>query len=282
MSTQADFGTRHASYVESGDRFEFGRNWRDFLGHLDDGRIATASEALLSMLGRTSLEGETFLDIGSGSGLMSLAAFNSGATVASFDFDPDSVACTRALKERYAKESPRWTVEHGDVLDAAYMQKLAKASVVYSWGVLHHTGDMWKAIDNAASVVAPGGQMFIALYNDEGKASERWIVIKKLYNKTPRALRWTILVPCFLRLWGSTFLRDAMRRQPLHSWRSYSEKGRGMSPWHDLVDWVGGWPFEVATPDAVVKFLAQRGFTQERAKLDPSLGCNEFVFRLRA
>lgn len=279
MAPQVDFEVKHAADVEAGDRFEFGRNWRGFLEHLDDARIATASEALLEMLGRDSLHGETFLDIGSGSGLMSLVAFQNGATVRSFDFDPDSVACTRALKERFAGDSDRWIVDHGDVLDAAFMSRLGTWSVVYSWGVLHHTGSMWKAIDNAAATVAPHGQLFIALYNDEGTASQRWIVVKRMYNKAPRLLRWAILIPSLFYLWGPTILRDALGGSPLKTWRSYSEKGRGMSPWHDLVDWVGGWPFEVATPQAVVSFLDKRGFTEERARLDRGLGCNEFVFR---
>jgi 2-polyprenyl-6-hydroxyphenyl methylase/3-demethylubiquinone-9 3-methyltransferase len=265
--------------VESGDRFEFGRNWRHFLEHLDDSRIAAASESLLEMLGRDDLEGETFLDIGSGSGLMSLAAYRSGATVTSFDFDPDSVGCTRALRERFAGDSGRWTVEQGDVLDEEYMKRVGTASIVYSWGVLHHTGAMWRAIDKAARAVAPGGQLFIALYNDEGPASRRWIVVKRLYNRLPRMLRWAVLVPCLVRLWGSTIMRDSLRGHPLHAWRNYSQNGRGMSPWHDLVDWVGGWPFEVAKPSAVVAYLSERGFRQERDRLDPGLGCNEFVFR---
>jgi len=281
-ATDTDFGTRHASYVEAGDRFEFGRNWRNFLGHLDDARIASASETLLQMLHRETLEGTTFLDIGSGSGLMSLVAYLKGAKVMSFDFDPDSVACTRALKEKYAKGSNRWTVQHGDVLSDAFMKTLEPASIVYSWGVLHHTGSMWQAISNAAALVQPNGQFFIALYNDEGKSSQRWIVVKKLYNKTPRALRWAILIPCLLRLWGSTFVRDALKGNPLKSWNDYDKNGRGMSAWHDLVDWVGGWPFEVATPAAVESFMAERGFKREWERLDPSLGCNEFVFRKSA
>jgi 2-polyprenyl-6-hydroxyphenyl methylase/3-demethylubiquinone-9 3-methyltransferase len=52
-----------------------------------------------------------------------------------------------------------------------------------------------------------------------------------------------------------------------------------MSYWHDVVDWVGGYPFEVAKPDAIVGVLpVPRILSEKVANRVPGLGCNEFVF----
>ena len=170
-----------------GDRFAFGRNWSRFLRVLNDDRVRQAEASLREMLETNDLSGKSFLDIGSGSGLFSLAARRLGATVRSFDYDPHSVACTNELKRRYFPEDPAWAVEQGSVLDKDYLARLGTWDIVYSWGVLHHTGDMWKAMENAAGMVKPQGLLFIAIYNDEGGRSARWTQLKQLYNRKPWA-----------------------------------------------------------------------------------------------
>ena len=141
------------------------------------------------MLGLDTLAGLTFLDIGCGSGLFSLAARRLGATVYSFDYDPQSVACSRQLKERYLPDDAHWHIEWGSVLDAAYLESLPRFDIVYSWGVLHHTGAMWQALDHAQRAVAPNGKLFIAIYNDMGSQSIRWRQLKRLYAKLPAAIQ---------------------------------------------------------------------------------------------
>lgn len=263
----------------SKERFEFGENWKEFLENLTDERIKEAEKSLQEWLNVDNLNGKSFLDIGSGSGLFSLAARNMGAKVFSFDYDQNSVGCTKYLKDKFYKNDENWSVERGDILDRKYLSKFDKYDIVYSWGVLHHTGNMYQALENAENLVADCGILFIAIYNDQGRASKMWKKVKKTYNRCPKALRPFVVVPCFIRLWGPTTIRDIMKGRPFYTWRTYV-KQRGMSPKHDVIDWVGGYPFEVAKPEEIFDFFHDRGYTLE--KLYTAAGgkaCNQYVFK---
>ena len=278
MNSQSTLSTSHGQEIGRGERFEFGDNWAHFLSVVDDERISRAEAAIRQMLEVENLNGKTFLDVGSGSGLSSLAARRLGARVFSFDYDPQSVACTAELKRRYFEADPNWTVEEGSALDADYLARLGKFDVVYSWGVLHHTGAMAKALANVVVNVSEGGKLFIALYNDQGRASKAWWIVKKAYVTLPKQLRFIVVLPCLLKLWGPATVRDLVLLRPFSTWRDY-KKNRGMSPYRDVIDWVGGFPFEVCKPEEVFDFYRSRGF--ELTKLSTcagGIGCNEFVF----
>ena len=261
-------------------RFGFGRNWQQFLRVLDEERIREAENSLREMLKVQDLEGKTFLDIGSGSGVFSLAAMRLGAArVHSLDYDPQSVECAHQLKARFFPAASSWTIERGDALDRQYLAGLGTYDVVYSWGVLHHTGNMWQALENVLPLVGNGGKLFIAIYNDAGKRSHQWHALKKMYN---RAAFYRIALPVvFIPL---NVVRGLGRdlsglKNPFTRYRVY-KKDRGMSMMRDWIDWIGGWPYEFATAGAVSDFCKSRGF-EVLTCVNRSgwvLGNNEFVF----
>jgi SAM-dependent methyltransferase len=257
-------------HPEDTNRFEFGKNWRRFLPSVDDSAIAASQLSLQKMLGLETLEGRSFLDVGSGSGLSSLAARRLGAKVTSFDYDAESVRCTAELREAFAASDPDWQVSRASILDPELLRTLGTYDIVYSWGVLHHTGQMMTAIERAAALVAPGGQLYIAIYNDQGWISRYWLHVKRTWVGMP-AMRGPLLLfhaPYLIVL--RAIVRRLARRGRLE---------RGMRLWYDTVDWLGGYPFEVARPEVIVDFLSPRGFSLRKLRTCGGRhGCNEFVF----
>jgi 2-polyprenyl-6-hydroxyphenyl methylase/3-demethylubiquinone-9 3-methyltransferase len=269
------------AHGDAATRFEFGKNWRRYLTRLDEDRVREAERSIRELLEVSDLQGRSFLDVGSGSGLFSLAAHRLGARVHSFDYDADSVSCTAELRRHHGGKDPEWVVQRGSILDVSYVQSLGTFDVVYAWGVLHHTGAMWAALANTGALVAPGGTLAIAIYNDQGNWSHRWRALKRLYcsGAPGRAIVCASCIPVFvLRNLASDLVAA---RNPATRYNDY-RRNRGMSVFYDWIDWLGGYPFEVARPEAIFDYFRDRGFDLRRLKTcGGTVGCNEYVFRLR-
>ncbi len=232
--------------------FSFGKNWEQFVRkNFSEERVAISRKHMLDFLGLPDLSGIYFLDIGCGSGIHSLAAFRSGAArIVSLDIDPDSVRTTERLREMAGRPSC-WQVLQGSILDAGFVRGLEPADIVYSWGVLHHTGSLWEAFRNAAGLVRDGGLFYVALY-EKNADTDYWVGIKKKYNRSSLPVRWWMEFAYVYRMFfrHTTFGQKAESVRYMRNYR----RNRGMAFWTDVRDWVGGWPYEPATPEEVKGF----------------------------
>jgi 2-polyprenyl-3-methyl-5-hydroxy-6-metoxy-1,4-benzoquinol methylase len=277
----------------SGSRFRFGKNWQRFLATIDKGSIEEAEQHMKEFLGDSSLANKTFLDVGSGSGLQSLVACRLGARVVAFDYDPDSVEASCRLRSKFGIDEDTWKVEVGSVLDSQYLASLGKFDIVYAWGVLHHTGAMWEALEKVQCLVKDGGKLFVAIYNDAGEESRLWLQRKRTYCGLPLPLKplyflW-IYAPIELERMNALKslkrgrLDQAVKKflKYLRQSRSY-KTNRGMNQLYSMIDWIGGYPYEFASADALVSFYEAAGF--ELVKLLPNehTGNHQLVFVKRA
>ena len=267
--------------MENEQRYGFGQNWAEYVEkNFDESKVATSQQHLLDFLKLTDLSGKSFLDIGCGSGLHSLAAFRAGAAkIVSFDYDPNSVATTRELHER-AGAPGNWTVRQGSVLDNAHMRSLGTFDVVYSWGVLHHTGDMWTAIEHAALPLKADGVFCIALYTRDvhiKPSPEFWLRVKKAYNRAggigKRLMEWAYA------LWFTVLPKLVRLRSPFKTILQY-QRSRGMAYWTDVRDWLGGWPMEFAGIAETKHFCAER-LGLELLNVNAGEANTEYLFRKR-
>ncbi|MFZ1720669.1 MAG: class I SAM-dependent methyltransferase [Candidatus Moraniibacteriota bacterium] len=260
--------------------FSFGKNWQNFLKNLTDKRIEEAEKSLIDFLGgKENITGKTFVDIGCGSGLFSLAAYRLGAkSVMSIDIDDASVACAKYLHEKNRRPE-HWQIQTGSALDRGFMSSLGTFDITYSWGVLHHTGSMYQALQNVTTLVNPEGRLYIALYNDNQRfmegTSNFWLMIKKIYNKSSSVEKHIIeTLYTIYYIIGLTinFINPITYIKNYHSLR-------GMSFMTDIKDWLGGYPYEYASEEKIISYFKDQNFECIKTNPARSIGCNEFLLK---
>lgn len=267
-------------------RFEFGSNWQNFLKSAPPEAIKSAQRDIEAWIGPELVKGKTVLDVGSGSGIHSLAFFLLGARrIVSFDYDLNSVQATRSLW-RSVGEPENWSVLQGSVLDSDFLSALTRGKefdIVYSWGVLHHTGAMWQAIENVCELVDHGGLLWLALYA-KGPRYEKIVAMKQKYNRSSRIVKWAMERRYISRLILMRLRRFALDLKRRHlgklenPFRWNRRKERGMDIYHDIVDWLGGLPYEEASTDEVIRFMRRKDFVLEKIHTSPQGGNNIFIF----
>ncbi|MEK7642710.1 MAG: class I SAM-dependent methyltransferase [Patescibacteria group bacterium] len=259
------------------NKFEFGKNWQSFLAnHFSSESVKASKNRLVEFLAPATLVGKEFVDFGSGSGLHSLSALELGAAkVVSVDVDGVAVQCAKSLKENSPYEKI-WQIYKGSLLDQDFMKSLGLFDVVYCWGVAHHTGSMWQALENIAKNVKDGGLLFVAIYNnvEGGFGSRMWYRIKKFYNQSSFFIKKTME---FLYISHNFLILILHLKNPFSVIRNYKVK-RGMSWTTDLVDWLGGYPYEYASVKQIFDFYTERGFELKNIKTTNYIGCNQFLF----
>ena len=171
---------------------------------------------------------------------------------------------------------PATRLRIGSILDDSTVRAASEGSpdggrydIVHSWGVLHHTGNMDLAVKNAASLVKPGGHFVVALYNRHW-SSAPWLAIKYAYCKSPRLIQklfiWALAPVIYVAKWLVT--KDDPKKQQ-----------RGMDFMYNVIDWVGGYPYEYASREETLRLIEPLGFKcVNYIATEVPTGCNEFVF----
>ena len=265
---------------DASSHFAFGENWASYAALINDAAIAESKRGLLKLIPHEQLQGRSFMDIGCGSGLHALAAAELGVgRILAVDIDPVSVETTRKVLSTRAASVP-WQAENVSVFDLD-PSRFGTFDIVYSWGVLHHTGDMWAAVRKAAAMVAPRGLLALALYRST-YMDAFWKLEKRWYaHASPSAQRVAqrIYIAAYGLAWpvsGRGSFRDMVA-----NYRS----ARGMDFYHDVHDWLGGYPYEAALAPEIderlvaLGFKAERVFARGKASGVLGSGCDEYVYR---
>ena len=269
--------TQTQDLLELDSHFSFGENWSHYAEKIDEARIEEAEKSLTRLVGREAIEGKTFLDIGCGSGLFSLAAVRLGARkLLAVDLDPKSVETTRKTLSRYAV-GKNWDVQNISVFNLD-PEKLGVFDVVYSWGVLHHTGAMYQAITKASTMVGPNGMISLALYAKTPFCG-LWRIEKRIYSRSPKWVQ-KMIEAVYLTL---VRLRLALKGESYQKRKEQYWEQRGMDMYYDTRDWLGGYPYESISPEEAKTFMRGLGFDQIRSFTEPCIGllgtgCDEYSF----
>ncbi len=257
--------------IKKDTRFEFGQNWNLYSKSISDVEVNLAKQGIIKLMPtKTALDSKSFLDIGCGSGIHSIAANTLGfESITATDFDLKSVNTAISNKKIF---NSNINIFQDDILNTKIKNKF---DVVYSWGVLHHTGNMEKAILNSRKLVNDEGYLIIAIYK-KTYFCKMWHFIKKLYCNSPRFIK---------KIFNFTFytLRLSLYLIKGNKISKYKQI-RGMNLYFDSIDWLGGFPYESASKDVIVSMVGDGFELVKFFDAKPNLGlmgsaCSEYTFK---
>lgn len=259
--------------------FSFGKNWKEYLKTVSVERIDAVKGDLEKWLGKDFIRDKTIIDIGCGSGIHSLGFYLLGAReILSIDIDKYSVDAAISLWEKQGKPE-NWKIQHASIMDDSFISEYSKKGydLVYSWGVLHHTGDMWKALDNASKFLKGGSLFWIALYV-KGPRYNRDLALKKKYNRSSVFGKWIIEKRYITKQYIKLFIFGEFRKLINVFLNREVYMFRGMDKKHNLKDWLGGLPYEVASLEEIIEFAKERDLVLEKVKTGFEGGNNICLF----
>jgi len=229
--------------AKAAEHFAFGKNWALYAAKVTEAELAEAERGLVRLLGPAGLATQRFLDIGCGSGLHAVAALRLGAReVIAVDLDPESVRTSEEVLRRFAPEGAAWHVLAADVFDLT-PGAFGTFDIVYSWGVLHHTGNLERALASAAALVGPNGRLVLALYRRTW-LDAFWRVEKRWYahaSDKSQARARSVYLALFR-------LRMAMLGKNFAEYVRTYRSNRGMDYYHDVHDWMGAGRMRRSSP----------------------------------
>lgn len=258
-------------------QFDFGQNWKEYSENvLDNTRLNQARIAFDELTHDISFEGKTFVDIGFGQGMSLIIATEKAEKTVGCDINPKCDQVLKANQKVFSKSTKEIPTVVGSILEPKVVEAILaknndeKYDIVHSWGVLHHTGDMMAAVKHATSLVKPNGYFILAIYNRHW-SSLPWLFIKWAYCKSPKFIQKLFIGIFYPIIWLAKFLVTG---------KNPNIKERGMDFYYDVVDWVGGYPYEYASIDEMNIIMKNFGFKCLKSVSPPTpTGCNEFVYQ---
>ena len=263
-------------------KFKFGENWLKFNKLINYKKILQATKSLKKY--NIKFKKKSFLDVGCGSGLFSLAASTMGCNkIYSIDVDNSSIKSTQIVRNNFKKKSLNWKVEKVSLIGDNFKKKCFNYDIIYCWGVAHHTGNMFKAFKNLSDVAKLNSYLIIAIYNDEGLKSKIWWLIKFIYNFVPQGLKklYAFFIMSIIRkLYVIIRLLFTLKFNELYSFlKKKTKRTRGMNKEIDIMDWVGGYPYEYIKFNDLKKYFIAKGFKVIKSHQCKGPGNHEIVFK---